>query len=109
MSGWNWLGLAAVAAIFGICGQLARFVLGLSSQPKTATRAAFIQSLTLALIVGGVAGIVAALANEVDPDNVTRTAVVSFVAAGYIGTDAVEQYTGPLTGRANGKQIPSGS
>jgi hypothetical protein len=35
--------------------------------------------------------------------------VVSFVAAGYIGTDAVEQYTGPLTGRANGKQIPSGS
>jgi H+/Cl- antiporter ClcA len=104
MTGWEWIGLCLLACLCGAFGQLVRFLAGAIPDSTKMTKAAILQSLILALLVGACAGVIAALTSQVDPDNVTAKAVLSFLVAGYVGTDILEQFAANRTNKSNGQE-----
>jgi hypothetical protein len=107
MSTTDWLGLLTLAAICGVTGQLARFLIALPRGGSPLDRWAVVQCFAVAVSVGAIAGILAALSNTIDIHDVTHQNVVALVTAGYVGTDAIEQSLARVVHRSNGKQHPS--
>jgi hypothetical protein len=105
MTGWDWVGLLVLASICGAVGQLVRFLAGAVTNAKSVAKAAVLQSTVVSLMVGVAAGVVAALTSQVDPDNVTAKAALSFLVAGYVGTDVLEQFAAAHTSKSNGQDL----
>lgn len=97
---WKVLGNVLLAAFLGAVGQLIRVVAGLKKESDQADAAnqtlaqrfswqQLLVSLALSIAVGAIAGVVAGLQNTSVYD--TKT-LLTFVGAGYSGTDFIEAF-----------------
>ena len=105
MSASSWIQVILLAAILGVVGQMIRFGLG-AAGPNTAsvTARSFLVTFGTAVIVGAVAGVISSVATNLDPNNISSKAVLALIAAGYAGTDALDQFIAH-TGISNGRKI----
>lgn len=97
---WMVLGNVLLAAFLGVVGQLIRVVAGLKKQSDQADEAnqtlaqrfswqRLLVSLGLSVAVGAIAGVLAGLQNASAYDVKT---LLTFVGAGYSGTDFIEAF-----------------
>jgi hypothetical protein len=97
---WKVLGNVLLAALLGVVGQLIRVVAGLKKVNDQATAAnqtlasqfswqQLLTSLGISVAVGAIAGVLSGLAIAHDYDT---KALLTFVGAGYSGTDFVEAF-----------------
>lgn len=96
--------LILIGMVLGVTGQLIRIVVGLKKSadtapaPGQAPSAPFDPvrlrtSLLIGLLVGIVSGVLAAV-EQVDTAQLTKSIYISFIAAGYAGTDFIEGFMG---------------
>ena len=97
--------IIALAAIFGICGQVIRVFAGIrkikESSPADSkdiksilsnNNSQILFSLLIALVVGSVAGILAYLSSSQTNFVFDKATIIALVAAGYAGTDLIEGF-----------------
>lgn len=89
----EYLILILLGGIMGIVGQLIRVVIGLKKAADTNQVIDYkrtILSLILAFAIGGIAGVLAAI--NMTEVKIDKTTLISFLAAGYAGTDFIEGF-----------------
>ncbi|WP_298975812.1 hypothetical protein [uncultured Roseobacter sp.] len=104
----QWIILTAAGAFFGLIGQAVRTAMGLRKLHREAnpqdggfTKAFSTSQLTISLMLGALAGILATLtaalgpgANEIDSfksgGSISQAFIISLLAAGYAGADFLE-------------------
>lgn len=88
---WTALGYIALAAVLGATGQGIRIAVGWKKASDKGeawyTKQAG-ASLALAIVIGAIAGLLAAI--DLFPSTITRDFLLTLVAWGYAGTDAIE-------------------
>lgn len=97
------LKIILLAAILGMCGQVVRVFAGLQKAKQTTAEdkknmktliaensSQMLFSLTIALIVGGVCGVLVAI--SADKFELSKTTILALIAAGYAGTDFIEGF-----------------
>ena len=90
MEAFEVLGFLLLGTLLGSVGQGARALIGIKKN-KSKTKGWFdLKRLIISLIIGGVAGTLAAIAFLNQPIN--KTLLFSLVASGYAGTDFIEGF-----------------
>jgi uncharacterized membrane protein YeaQ/YmgE (transglycosylase-associated protein family) len=97
-----WLQLILVGGIAGAAGQTARAIVGLKKliDDANATNTSPLQQfvparLIVSLLIGFVAGVLAAVTMDTNQaTNLQTASIVAFAAAGYMGTDFIEGIIG---------------
>ena len=106
MSASSWILVIVLAAMLGAVGQLIRFGLGATApNTRAVTPKSFLVTFGTALVVGAVAGVVSGVVTNLDPNNISSQSVIALIAAGYAGTDALDQFIA-RKGFANGRPVP---
>ena len=106
MAASDYLEIIVLAAILGGVGQGVRFLLG-SAGPQSGKVTGKSVSTTLgaSLLIGAIVGVAAAVWQDVDPDKLSKEFVLSLIGAGYLGTDALDQFVSRV-GISNGRELP---
>jgi hypothetical protein len=97
MNAFSWLELIVLASLSGAAGQCARVIVGIKklNDQASATNqnvADLIDPsrLFISLLIGAVAGFLAALVMHPGVDHVTPPIILAFAGAGYTGADFIE-------------------
>ena len=88
-----------LGSILGAAGQVVRIVVGIKKDRDAATpekpfeqnNTQLLTSLMIAVIVGGVAGVLSGI-SAADPSKIDMTTVMAMITAGYAGTDFIEGF-----------------
>jgi putative chitinase len=97
MTIFEWLTVISLGALMGVVGQSARVIVGLKKvkDQSSATGQPFRDllepsNLILSLLIGGVAGALAAIMTIRTPGTISSQAILALAAAGYSGSDFIE-------------------
>lgn len=95
----DWIWIAALGAPMGAVGQRIRVIVGLKKTDDDAAAAGHRLSdsidparLSISLLIGGVAGVMAAIATLKPGAPIVREALPALAAAGYSGADFIEGF-----------------
>jgi hypothetical protein len=96
------LSMIVLGALLGMAGQVIRIVVGLKKAKEAAAAPGapafrfdnqqMLVSLMIALIVGGIAGVLASVNSLSNLASIDKATVFAFIAAGYAGTDLIEGF-----------------
>lgn len=95
----DWIWIAALGALMGLVGQGIRVIVGLKKTGDDAAAAGHRLSdridaarLSVSLLIGGVAGVMAAIVTLKPGAPIAREALLALAAAGYSGADFIEGF-----------------
>jgi hypothetical protein len=96
----EWLEVLALGGLVGAAGQMSRAIVGIKKLSDEATATAKDLSsmidtarLVTSLLIGAVAGALAAISTGIKADEIVKPAtLLAFAAAGYAGTDFIEGF-----------------
>jgi hypothetical protein len=116
MTARDWVMQFLLGGLFGAAGQGIRVVVGLKKlndqalRERRPMRELFRASeLAVSLLIGFIAGVLAALAASIDVANVEKKTVLLLIGAGYSGADFIEGFVKKyLPGESQGPPDPDG-
>lgn len=97
MNAMEWLQILALGGVAGMVGQGVRMIVGIKQLHDQAAAAGVppkelldLPQLTLEMVVGFIAGSLAAMVTSLDPNNIDSRHLLGLLAAGYAGTDFIQ-------------------
>ena len=90
-----------LGSILGMAGQVIRILVGIkkaktdaksSNQEFSFDSKQMLITLMIALIVGGIAGVLVAVNSVGKINSIDKSTIIAFIAAGYAGTDLIEGF-----------------